>query len=500
MKVFSAEQVRSIDLYTIEHEPVSSIDLMERAATVFVHELLKRECNSSQFYILAGTGNNGGDGLAVARLLDALNKQVLVFTPAQSSKQSPDFRENLKRLSACSNVEILDLSQFPAYELHAKAVIIDALFGTGLSRPVKGIFADCIQRINEIPLKTYAIDIPSGLFCDEQNAKDDIIVRADVTFTFQFPKYSFFCAENEQYVGNWVVCDISLHPDIISHTQTDTFFVDSTMINLHSRSRFSHKGTYGHAAVIAGSEGKNGAAVLSAQACLKAGAGLVTACVPKPAMNALLITCPEIMCSTFSSDFFQHNKIAAIGIGPGIGVSPDSVEKLRIVLQQKNIPKVFDADALNCLGQYNELRSQLDASCVLTPHPGEFDRLTQTHTSAYARLISQKKVAQQLGCYIILKGAYSSLCTREGTMFFNSSGNPGMASAGMGDVLTGIITSLLAQQYTTFEAALYGMYIHGLAGDVALKNESHETLIATSIIDNLAQVFKKLDNIKNDCE
>ncbi|MFO7868525.1 MAG: NAD(P)H-hydrate dehydratase [Bacteroidales bacterium] len=491
MKVFSASQIREIDSFTIKHEPIASIDLMERAAHSFVNEMVCETCNYTMFCVLAGTGNNGGDGLAVARILASYNKEVVVFTQFKKTSKSVDYETNIESLKSCENVAVYDLKDFLDYSPHSDVVIVDALFGTGLSRPVKGIYADVIEYANTLVNRVYAIDIPSGLYCDKPNSENDVIVEANVTISFQFPKYTFFFSENEKFLGSWRICDIGLHNNVISSMHTTILYVDYGMVPLQHRKSFSHKGTYGHACVVAGSVGKSGAAVLAASSCLKAGAGLVSVCVPDDAKQALLTSFPEIMTVPYTENLFSSIQFSSVGIGPGIGVSSQSVKIVRTILQL-SVPKVLDADALNCIAQNKDLLHYCNDSVVLTPHPGEFDRLTHEHHSGYERVQTQSAFAQKHGCYVLLKGAYSSLCTPDGYIYFNSTGNPGMATAGSGDVLTGIVTSLLSQGYSQLDAAISAMFVHGLAGDIALHKESYESLIAQSIITNLSASFNKI--------
>ena len=486
MKVFAPSQIKHIDEYTILHEPISSIDLMERAARTCFTAIFKESSSYNDFYILCGPGNNGGDGLAIARMFIQSKKRVVVFVSSKH-ELSKDARINLERLESLSQCSIYHLTDFLDYKIEQNSVIIDALFGYGLSRPLQDLYKKVVLHANTLHALKISIDIPSGLFAHVKNTATDIIFCADSTYTFQFPKLSFFFAEHEQYVGKWFICDIGLHQDGINQLNSNVFFVDPSMLSLHTRSRFSHKGMCGHALIIAGSEGKGGAAILSSRACLHSGAGLVTAYVPQNVQQALLSVAPEIMTIT-NNTTIDLEKYSAIGIGPGFGIESVQKNMLQQVLTQSSCVKVIDADAITLLATHTDMMQLLSNNCVLTPHPGEFDRLTHYHASGFERFITQQKLAQELGCYIVLKGAYTSICTPHGDSFFNSTGNQGMATAGSGDVLTGIITGLLAQKFSVEQACVLGVYLHGLAADIS--GESYETLSASHIINNLSKAFQ----------
>jgi len=502
MKILSSEQIRKIDKYTIENEPVPSIDLMERAATVCAGWLNKRYPSSTNFVIFAGPGNNGGDGLAVARLLaDRGYNHIKLVLLKFTDKFSRDFSNNLERLKRVGVVEVLEIKQkedFPG--IPRGTIMIDAIFGSGLSRPAKGLPAEIIDKMNASGAKIISIDIPSGLF-GEDNSKNptDHIIHADYTLTFQIPKLAFLFPENETFVGNWLVLSIGLHPKAIEEAAATFYLLEEKDIHslLKKRKKFSHKGHFGHALLIAGSYGKMGAAVLSANGCLKSGVGLLTAHVPRLGYNTIQIAVPEAMAIVDDSDEVfsvipDLEKFDVLGIGPGIGKEPPTVKALQDLLNQANKPMVLDADALNIVSESKDLLKKIPAGSILTPHPGEFSRLGGKTTNSFDRINKASELAREYHVVVILKGAYTSIHVPDGSVFFNTSGNPGMATGGTGDVLTGITLGMISQGYASADAAKLAVYIHGLAGDLAVEEMGQEALVARNIIDYLGKAFLSL--------
>lgn len=502
MKILSSGQIREIDKYTIENEPVPSIDLMERAATVCTGWLNERYPSSTNFVIVAGPGNNGGDGLAIARLLaergyNHIKLAFLKFT----DKFSRDFLINLERLKRVGAVEVMEIKQeeeFP--EIPRGTIIIDAIFGSGLSRPAKGLPAEIIDKINDSGAKIIAVDIPSGLFGEDnsQNPPDHII-RADHTLTFQLPKLAFLFPENEAFVGEWHVLSIGLHPVAIEEAAATYYLLEEKDARalLKKRKKFSHKGHFGHALLIAGSYGKMGAAVLAANGCLKSGVGLLTTHVPGYGYNAIQATVPESMVTIDGSnevfsDVSGLDKFDVLGIGPGIGKEPPTVNAFRKLLDQTDKPMVLDADALNILSENRELIKKIPGGSILTPHPGEFSRLAGKVSNSFERINKASGMAREHNLVLILKGAYTSIHAPDGAVYFNNTGNPGMATGGTGDVLTGITLGMLSQGYAPADAAKLAVYIHGLAGDLAAGEMGQESLVAGNIIDFMGKAFLSL--------
>ncbi|MDR2475506.1 MAG: NAD(P)H-hydrate dehydratase [Bacteroidales bacterium] len=498
MKIFSTSTIRDIDKYTIDNEPIASIDLMERAAMRLTNEIALRFDLSHRIYIFAGQGNNGGDALAVARLMVGKGYQVFIFLCNPFQKLSPDCAKNKERLLKIPGIQFTEIiSEFPPPELTANDVVIDGLFGSGLSRPLSGGHAALVKHINASSATVVAIDIPSGLF-DENNASTTCAIKATLTLTLQFPKLSFFFAENDKYVGELKIIDIHLHPAAIRNTPASIQMLEAQDVArlLHKRNRFSHKGTFGHGLLIAGSLGKMGAAILSSKAGLRTGIGLLTAHVPECGMSIMQTAIPEAMLSLDSysnsiGEIPDLDAYSAIAVGPGIGTTTQTSTFLEEFLPLTgNIPVVLDADALNIIATWPV--QAFPSNSIITPHPKEFDRLAGKSASDYDRFIKAQRFAARNHTYIILKGAYTAIICPDNECFFNSTGNAGMATAGSGDVLTGILLGLLAQGYSLKEAAILGVYLHGLAGDIAVKSFSEESLIAGDIIDHLGKAFNEL--------
>jgi hydroxyethylthiazole kinase-like uncharacterized protein yjeF len=507
MKIFTSDKIRIADAYTIEHEPVASITLMERAADQLAEWTAKKIPKETPVKIFTGPGNNGGDGWALARLLikrEYLNIRVYFLKVAENI--SHDAETNRKRLVKESQVLVTNItskSDFP--KIDKNDYLIDALFGSGLSRPLTGLSAELVYYLNQAEKKgTIAIDIPSGLSAEDnsKNLKQSII-KATYTLTFQFPKIAFFFAENAQYVGDWTVLPIGIHQGFIkSEPSIYNYTHEEDVIKLlRIREKFSHKGTYGHALLIAGSYGMMGAAVLSTRAAIRAGAGLVTTHVPRLGVDIMQNSIPESLLSIDKSDTYftmypETGKYTAVAIGPGIGMTSGSKKIFEILLSEIKSPLIIDADALNLLSQINNWRNILPENSILTPHPKEFERLFGKFPDSYTRLTAQINFSIKRKCTIVLKGAFTSITTPEGNVWFNSTGNPGMATGGSGDVLTGLILGLLAQGYNATEAAITGVYIHGLAGDIASQNTGQHALIASDITDNIGAVFSVLEKKK----
>ncbi len=501
MKIFKTKLVKLIDEYTVEHEPILSIDLMERAASQVVDWLINRFNNNREFFVFSGPGNNGGDAMVVARLLTYTNYKVNVYIVKFTDKSSDNFNINYRMLEELSEKEnklkiniLKQDSELPI--INSNNIIVDGIFGSGLSRPLAGFPAKVVNHINDSDATVVAVDIPSGLF-GEDNSNNNIqnIVKADFTLTFQFPKLSFLFPENDKYVGEWQVVDIGLDKNFIDETETNYFYLLKSDIKLKSRKKFDHKGKYGHALLIAGSYEKTGAAILSSKACLRTGVGLLTVHVPQSAYEIMQTAVPEAMLMIDETEINyskkeQLNKFNAIGIGPGIGKKKSMKIALKTVIENSDVPIVFDADAINILSENKEWLNNIPKNSIFTPHPKEFERLVGKSTNSFERNIMQINFAKKYNVYVVLKGANTAVACPDGKCYFNSTGNPGMATAGSGDVLTGIVLSLLAQGYSSKDAALIGVFIHGLAGDIAAHEMSEEALIASDIISCLGKAFK----------
>lgn len=495
MKILTAQQIKQADEFTIKHEPISSINLMERAATKCV-EWLKNKYNSEKsFAIFCGVGNNGGDGLVIARLLVKNNYSVKVFVVEFSKIYSPDFKINLKKLKK-TNVELVNLSENNfQFKIAPDFIVIDAIFGSGLNKPINGFVAEIIHQINLCEI--VSIDIPSGLFCENnQNNNLKNIVNANYTLTFEQPKLAMMFPQNNVFCGECTVLPIGLHPDFIKTLETSYFFTTKQDVKglVLPRQKFSHKGTYGHALLVAGSLGKMGAAVLSSKSCLRSGVGLLTVHVPTVGLQVLQTAVPEAMCSVDEeTNYFtaikNTEKYQAIGIGPGIGLEKQTQNALKLLIQNTVLSMVIDADAINILAENKTWLAFLPNFSILTPHHKEFERLVGKWSNDEERLKLQIDFSAKNNVIVVLKGAFTSISTPLGNVYFNSSGNPGMATAGAGDVLTGVITSLMAQGYEPENAAILGVYLHGVAGDLAKEQMGEISLIASDIVEQLPNAY-----------
>ena len=491
MKIFNANQTRELDAYTISNEPISSIDLMERASHAFVRCFCDRFVNTRPVGVFCGKGNNGGDGLAIARMLSERSFDVQVFIIEYTTDESDDFKQNLIRLKT-HLVPIFIKSSSDIPPIPESMVLIDALLGSGLSRPVRGLLVDIIAALNALPSKVISVDIASGLFTNKANEDTDVIVQPDVTISFQLPKLAFMMPKNVPFVGEWHTLDIGLSPTRINETETPYFYTDKDAAEklIRPRGKYAHKGTFGHALLMAGSYGKMGAALLAAKSCLRAGVGLLSMHIPECGYVIAQTAVPEAMVLTDQSQKYLSNlqdlePYSAIGIGPGIGKEPATAEMVKALLKTVEVPLVIDADALNLLSENPELLSLLPTNTILTPHPREFERLAGKSKDEYERLELAITFAQKHQVIICLKGANTAVVLPNGQVHFNSTGNPGMATGGTGDVLTGVITGLLAQKYSPSEAAIMGVYQHGLAGDRAANKKGQSALIASDVVDCL---------------
>ena len=502
MKLFTCQQIAEIDRLTAELEPISSIDLMERASSEAADWLIQNIDQRQPVYIFAGPGNNGGDALAIARMLAWCNFNCMVFLATLSRELKGDPAINLHRLEEQNKVVLKRInSEESIPEIPSGVIVIDGIFGSGLNKPLEGLAEKIIHKINESGAVVISIDIPSGLF-GEDNSLNDMtkVIKATNTLTFQFPKLSFLFPENYKNVGNWVVLSIGLHPEAIGQTESKFFYLSKEFISgkIKKREKFAHKGNYGHALLIAGSYGKMGASVLSSKACLRSGVGLLTSHVPHLGYEIIQNSVPEAMTSIDSSEtvFTQTpdiSQFSAVGIGPGLDKKPDTQLALKKLLQSKPIKLIVDADALNILAENKDWLTLLPENTILTPHPKEFERLAGSSVNSFERLQLQLQFSEKHKVIVVCKGAHTCITFPDGRVFFNSAGNPGMATGGSGDVLTGIILGLLSQNYTPEDAVLIAVYLHGLAGDLAAGLFGQQAMIAGDIIDQLGAAFLHLE-------
>jgi ADP-dependent NAD(P)H-hydrate dehydratase / NAD(P)H-hydrate epimerase len=507
MKIFATNQIAAIDAYTIENEPIADIDLMERAAAKVSDWIKAHFSPETSIAIFAGPGNNGGDAMVVARLLAIQGYPVDLFFPDFERKMGVLPEINLKRLDDLGIVRIISFkgnSQLP--NLNGYHLIVDGLFGSGLTRQLNGFASKIIKHINRSGIKVISIDVPSGLMGEESHDPlAENVIKADYTLSFQFPKLSFMFRENEEFIGQWEILPIGLHNAITNEIQTFWHYLDrktAASLVMH-RKKFSHKGTFGHALLVAGSRGKMGAAVLAARGCLRSGAGLLSVHLPRMGNNIIQTALPEAMvCLDNAEDFIEKipspSNYRAVAIGPGIGNKEETAKTFHQLLQNCAAPLVIDADGLNILSEYPEWLDLLQPNDIITPHPLEFARLIGKKASSdYERLQQAGEFSRRFRIIVVLKGANTAIIFPDGNIWFNSTGNAGMATAGSGDVLTGILLGLLSQGYSPQDAARLGVYLHGFSADLWVESSSEESLLAGDIADNLGKAFAELKRIAN---
>ena len=502
MKIFTSAQIKELDKYTIENEPISSLNLMERAAQTMVRTITELWGSATPIVVFAGPGNNGGDGLAIARMLAEQGYQVSAYLFNISGSLSGECAANKKLLQENKRIQqFVEVTQeFDPPQLDANTLVIDGLFGSGLNKPLAGGFASLVKYINASKADVVSIDMPSGLMTEDNayNVSANII-RATLTLTLQQKKLAFLFVENQRYIGELQVLDIQL-----SKEGTEKIDAQYTMLEaeqarrlLQPRDPFAHKGQMGRALIIAGSYGMAGAAILATQACLRSGAGKVMIHTPKCNLSIMQMSVPEAIVQTDHDEAVFTEGVAtedfqALAVGPGIGTSEQTSITLIAQLRRATCPVVADADALNILAHRHAWLQQLPKGIILTPHPKEMDRLEGQCIDSHERLAKARELAERLQGYVILKGHYTAICMPDGHIVFNSTGNAGMATAGSGDVLTGIITGLLARGYDQRKACMLGVYLHGLAGDLAAEELGEESLIAGDLVRYLPKAFMKL--------
>lgn len=490
--VLDSDSIRLWDQYTIHNEPISSLDLMERAANKCANWIASKWSNEVAFSILCGNGNNGGDGLAIARLLLENGYKVWVYI-SLNAKRSADNEKNLHELNYLLPSCILPIEK--AHEIPSTHIVIDAIFGTGINSEINEDAKNWISTLNKLSNIKVSIDLPSGLHADDISNTDHV-VKSDYTLTFQCFKRSFLFPESGKYCGEITLLDIGLHPSFTTEGRFRYEIIDADSIRKVHKKRepFSHKGNFGHSLIIAGSHGKMGACILAAKACLRSGTGLLTVAIPDSENSIAQTSIPEAMTIPYTNadELTNLEKYTSMGIGCGLGTDDVAYQIINNLLNESSIPLVLDADALNIISSENDLKSLIPEGSLITPHPKEFDRLFGESKNSQERFEKQQEQAQKLGIYILLKGRFTSIATPEGKVFININGNPGMATGGSGDVLTGIITALFAQYHHMELAAKIGCFLHGMAGDLAQKNKGDESLIASDIINQLPEAFKHL--------
>lgn len=504
MKIFTSAQLSELDQYTIAHEPIRSIDLMERAAKTLSRAIMEQWTTQTPVVVFCGPGNNGGDGLAIARMMAEQGYHVSTYLFNTTGKLSEDCEKNRRRLQECRKLkgfaEVTD--EFDPPKLTADTLVVDALFGTGLSKPLAGGFASLVKYINQSPAYIVSVDMPSGLMTENNsyNVRANII-KADQTLTFHQRKLAFLFPENQPFVGRLRILDIRLSEEGAARIDTQFTMLDADEIGkkLLPRDEFAHKGDMGTAMIVAGCYGMAGAAILATRACLRSGVGKVIAHIPRRNNDIMQMSVPEAIIEADADEKFfteatDTSDVDAVCIGPGLHQQESTAIALISQIRRTTVPIVLDADALNILANHRAWLQQLPSGIVMTPHPKEFDRLNGSPCAdSYERLSRARSMAEQLKGYIVLKGHYTALCMPDGRVAFNTTGNAGMATAGSGDVLAGIITGLLARGYAQADACAIGMFLHGLAGDIAAEELGQESLTASDIIGCLPKAFLELE-------
>ena len=448
-------------------------------------------------------GNNGGDGFVVGRLLANAGFPVDIILVKYTANMSPSCLANYEEAKETDSLRIIEISEGDDIGNPGQSdILIDAIFGSGLSRPVEGLAAKLIDQVNDSDNITIAVDAPSGFLCDSSNIDNKgAIVEADYTLTFQFPKYGFLLPENDTFVGHWEVLPIGIHPEFIKTVEVrNHYLVPGDCKSIYKpRSKYAHKGSFGHGLLIAGGYGKMGAAVLAAKAGMKAGAGLITVHIPESGNPILQSAVPAAMV-TMDEDphaFTRHpdlNNFTAIAIGPGLGTGERTQTALKVLIQEARMPMIFDADAINILAENKTWIPFIPKGSIFTPHPKEFERLIGPSADNFERNELQRAFSIKHQVYVVLKGAHTCISTPDGTCYFNSTGNPGMATGGSGDVLTGLLLGLMAQGYNALETCVMGVYLHGFAGDLAAEKWGYEALTANNITHYLGGAFKRLSH------
>lgn len=504
-EILDVKAIRSSEALTMAEEPISSIDLMERAGTCFAEHLMRHLPldKFAEIVVVCGPGNNGGDGLVIARILQQHWIVRVILAAGPNSKTTPEFDTNLQRwydnnadnqtrfTRAYQESSVIDISP--------QALVIDAIFGIGISKPLQGYFAALVEVLNKTQAYIVAVDAPSGMRIDQHTEEMSLSIRADETYTFQFPKIAYLLPENYKRCGDVSILDIGLRLPPIKTTMQ---ILEANTIKhlLHTPQKFAHKGQMGHGLLIAGSVDMPGAAILAATAALRGGIGKVTVHSVSKVCDLLPASIPEAILSRdrneqcFSRiDWKNHPSVNAIAIGCGLGTSHTAAQGLKMVLDEVQSPLILDADALNILGTQHTWLGFLPAQSILTPHFKEFERLAGPCANDFERIEKLRLFVQKYGVIVILKGAYTAVALPDGKIFFNTTGNPGMATAGSGDTLTGLLLALMAQGYAPAAAALIGVYLHGAAGDAAVAQLGHPTnLIASDIPRFFGKALEKI--------
>ena len=516
MFLVTAQEMRELDRLTIEKYGVPSLTLMERAGRKIARVITERFAQAAKtgVLIVAGKGNNGGDGFVVARLLQQQQIPCEVALLARKDEVSADSAHNLKAFLELKGkiTEIsADRPSVLTDQIIGKGLLVDAILGTGMKNEVRGLYAEAITRLNESKLPIVAVDIPSGLD-SERGTPLGVAVKASRTVALGYAKVGEVIYPGLDYAGDLVVSEIGIDPRAIKEVAPKTELLDEEGVArlIPIRKPDSHKGTYGHVLVMAGSRGKTGAAILASRAAMRSGAGLVTLAAPRSLNNIFAAALIEVMTELLSETADDETDVltgdewrrllerkSAMLFGPGIGVTDATRNNLRWLLRNLELPWVIDADGLNNLSLDLVRLRGAKTPPVLTPHPGEMARLIDKDTATVNddRIGVARAFASEHRCYLVLKGARSVIATPEGKVFINPTGNPGMASGGMGDALAGILTALLGQKLSAENALKLGVYLHGFAGDRVAARQGQIGLIASDIVEELPSAARDLSAV-----
>ncbi len=497
MKILTTKEIKDCDQFTIENEGIPSINLMERAAQKCVDYINSHFIKSQKVYVFCGSGDNGGDGFAIARMLYHKGFDVEILMDKMLNKLSKNAQINFEKVKNVSGIDVLDFDDF-ARIVPGDSIIIDSIFGSGLNRKIEGKVAKIIHELNNLEACKIAIDVPSGIIIDENLPANSVVFNADITLSFQFYKKAFVHPETGIFCGKIVILDINLHQDFIKTINVKNYIVDESLISeiYKPRNEFFHKGNFGKTCIVAGSFGKIGAAVLATKSAMRTGSGITYIRAPKCGYEILQTTCPEAMFLNGGEDFvvsFEAETDFTYGIGPGLGTSSETEEKFIHFLKNFDQPLVLDADALNMMSKNKENLNFIPKKSIITPHPKEFERLFGATNNSFERLNLAIEKSKELTIYIVLKDHFTQIVTPEGFVYYNITGNSGLAKGGSGDVLLGMITSLLAQNYSSKEAAIFGVWLHGKAADISSEKIAKETMLATDVVDHISEVFIKLN-------
>ncbi|MDX1365202.1 MAG: NAD(P)H-hydrate dehydratase [Arenibacter latericius] len=499
MKIFNAKEIYDADKITLKRQSINADALMERAAIQifnWLHNYLKD--SKSPIYIFCGVGNNGGDGLVVARHLIQHGYKVAVYIINFSERRSKEFLTNLNRLEKL-NVNITNMDEFSSFpQLEEKAIILDAIFGIGLERDVAPWILNVFREINKSNSFVISVDIPSGVYMNHKVPEVDEAIKCNHLLSFQVPKLIFFLPNTGVFLNSWELLDIGLDQEFLYNAPSTFQYVakENALALYCPREKYSHKGTYGHSLIIGGSYGKIGAVILASKGCLHSGSGLATAFVPKCGYIPLQTALPELMVLTDGNDLeidsinFDFTP-SVIGIGVGMGTSDNTVKAFSQFLKNNTIPLVIDADGLNILSRNPELLLLLPPQTVLTPHPKELERILGRWKNDFDKLEKVKQFSEKYDCVVVIKGAHTITIYKDNG-YVNSTGNPGMATGGSGDVLTGIISGLIAQGYTALDATVLGVFLHGRAGDMAVEQCGLSAMLATDITTHIGKAYLEL--------